>query len=111
MATMKDPGMRPRGLPIGFQVLLWAAGNSLAGAMVGLAVGALGKLEPTIVLISVLFGNVVGFTVLVTSTLLPPRLRSVGPAVEAALVALSLLSGAVAGTALVFYLFPLFVLR
>jgi len=52
------------------------------------------------------FGNVIGFTVLLTSTLLPPRLRAVGPAARAALVALALFSGAIAGTALVFYLFP-----
>ena len=105
--------MRPRGLPFGLQVLLWGAGNSLAGAAVGLAVGALrqGGLEPTIVLIGVLFGNVIGFTVLLTSTLLPPRLRSVGPVGRAALVALALLSGSIAGTVLVFSLFPLFVLR
>jgi signal transduction histidine kinase len=105
--------MRPRGLPFGLQVLLWGAGNSLAGAAVGLAVGALrqGGLEPTIVLIGVLFGNVIGFTVLLTSTLLPPRLRSVGPVARAALVALALLSGSIAGTVLVFSLFPLFVLR
>jgi signal transduction histidine kinase len=105
--------MRPRALPFGLQVLMWAACNSLAGAAVGLAVGAFreGGLEPTIVLISVLFGNVIGFTVLLTSTLLPPRLRAVGPAARAALVSLALLSGAVAGTVLVFSLFPLFVLR
>ena len=105
--------MRPRGLPFGLQVLLWAACNSLAGAAVGLAVGVFrqGGLEPTIVLISILFGNVIGFTVLLTSTLLPPRLREVGPAARAALVALALLSGGVAGTVLVFSLFPLFVLR
>lgn len=103
----------PRGLPIALQVLLWGTCNSLAGAAVGLAVGVLreGGLEPTIVLISILFGNVVGFTVLVTSTVLPPRLREVGPWARGALVALALFSGAVAGTALVFYLFPLFILR
>lgn len=105
--------MRPRGLPFGLQVLLWAVCNSLAGAAVGLAVGVFrqGGLEPTIVLISILFGNVIGFTVLLTSTLLPPRLRAVGPVSRAALVALALLSGGVAGTVLVFSLFPLFVLR
>ena len=66
----------PRTLPFILQVLLWGAGNTLAGAAVGLAVGALQRgFQPTIVLISVLFGNVVGFTVLLTSTLLPPRLR------------------------------------
>ncbi|HUD72540.1 MAG TPA: histidine kinase [Dongiaceae bacterium] len=103
----------PRALPIGFQVLLWGAGNSLAGAAVALAVGMLrqGGPEVTTVLIGILFGNVVGFTVLITSTVLPPRLRAVGPWARAALVGLSLLSGAIAGTILVLYLFPLFVLR
>jgi signal transduction histidine kinase len=103
----------PRSLPFGLQVVLWACGNSIAGAAVALAVGVLrqGGPETTVVLIGVLFGNVIGFTVLLTSTLLPPRLRAVGPAGRAALVALALFSGAVAGTALVFYLFPLFVLR
>ena len=103
----------PRGTPFGFQVLLWAAGNSLAGAAVGLAVNLLGRgtFEPTVLLIGILFGNVVGFTVFLTSTLLPPRLREVGPVLRALLVGLALFSGAVAGTALCFYLFPLFVLR
>jgi hypothetical protein len=102
-----------RTAPFGLQVLLWAAGNSLAGAAVGTAVGLLGRdrFEPTVVWIGVIFGNVVGFTVLLTSTLLPPRLRSVGPVLRVALVGLALFSGAVAGTALAFYLFPLFVLR
>ena len=39
-----DQAMRPRGLPFGLQVLLWAACNSLAGAAVGLAVGFLWSL-------------------------------------------------------------------
>jgi two-component sensor histidine kinase len=105
--------MIPRSTPFGYQVLLWAAGNSLAGMAVGLAVNLLGRgvFEPTVLLIGVLFGNVVGFTVFLTSTLLPPRLREVGPVLRALLVGLALFSGAVAGTALVFYLFPLFVLR
>ena len=103
----------PRTTPFGFQVLLWATGNSLAGAAVGLAVNLLGRgtFEPTVLWIGILFGNVVGFTVFLTSTLLPPRLREVGPVLRAMLVGLALFSGALAGTALVFYLFPLFVLR
>jgi signal transduction histidine kinase len=101
-----------RSLPFVFQVLLWGAGNTLAGAAVGLAVGALQRgFQPTIVLISILFGNVVGFTVLLTSTLLPPRLRALGPLTRVLLVSLALFSGAVAGTVFVFYLFPLFILR
>jgi signal transduction histidine kinase len=105
--------MIPRSTPFGFQVLLWALGNSLAGAAVGLAVNLLGRgvFEPTVLVIGILFGNVVGFTVFLTSTLLPPRLREVGPLLRALLVGLALFSGAVAGTALAFYLFPLFVLR
>jgi two-component sensor histidine kinase len=104
---------REAGFPLSLQLLLWACANSAAGAAVGLAVGAFreGGLHPTIVLVSVLFGNVVGFTVLVATLTLTPRLRMVGPALRAVLLGLALLSGAVAGTVLVLYLFPLFVLR
>ncbi len=104
---------RAAGFPLALQVPLWAAASSTAGAMVGLAVGVFreGGLEPTIVLISLLFGNVVGFTVLLSTLLLSPRLRTVGTAARAALLGLALLAGAIAGTALVLYLFPLFVLR
>ncbi len=95
------------------QVLLWTGANSLAGAAVGLAVSALefGTLEPPLVWISVLFGNVVGFTVLVTSQLLFPRLGGLPPLARAASLGLALVSGALGGTALVVYLFPLFILR
>jgi sensor histidine kinase YesM len=105
---MKRPALRALG-----QVLIWAAGNSLAGAAVGLAVGFFreGGLEPPIILISVLFGNVVGFTVLVSSVVLFPRLRALGPVARFAFLGLALLSGAVAGTVVVLYLFPLFVLK
>jgi two-component sensor histidine kinase len=101
------------GFPLTLQLLLWGAANSIAGAAVGLAVGVFreGGFEPTIMLISVLFGNVVGFTVLGSSVVLAPRLRAHGPIVRSAMLALALLSGSVAGTALVIYLFPLFVLR
>ena len=107
------PVKRAAGFPLALQVPLWAVANSAAGTMVGLAVGVFreGGLEPTIVLISLLFGNVVGFTVLLSTLLLSPRLRTVGTAARAALLGLALLAGAIAGTALVLYLFPLFVLR
>jgi two-component sensor histidine kinase len=103
----------PNGFPLSLQLLLWGVANSIAGAAVGLAVGAFreGGFEPTIMWISVLFGNVVGFTVLGSSVVLAPRLRARGPMVRGGLLGLALLSGAVAGTALVIYLFPLFVLR
>ncbi len=101
------------GLSTLVQVMLWAAANSAAGAAVGLAVGAFrqGGFEPTILLISVLFGNVIGYTVLASTSLLSPRLRAAGPAARAGLLGLALVSGSVAGTILVIYLFPLFVLR
>ncbi len=101
------------GFPLSLQLLVWGAANSIAGAAVGLAVGAFreGGFEPTIMLISVLFGNVVGFTVLGSSVVLAPRLRAHGPIVRSATLGLALVSGSVAGTALVIYLFPLFVLR
>jgi signal transduction histidine kinase len=101
------------GLPLSLQALLWAGVNSIAGAAVGLAVGFFrqGGVEPTILTVGVLFGNVIGFTVLASTALLSPRLRSVGPWVRAMLLGLALISGAVAGTSLVIVLFPLFVLR
>ena len=104
---------RASAFPLSLQVLLWGGVNSIAGAAVGLAVGVFreGGLEPTVILMSLLFGNVVGFTVLVSSHVLSPRLRSVGAVARAALLGLALLAGSIAGTALVLYLFPLFVLR
>ena len=91
------------GFPLPLQFLLWGAANSIAGAAVGLAVGVFreGGFEPTMMLISVLFGNVVGFTVLGSSVILAPRLREHGPIVRSAMLGLALLSGSVAGTALV----------
>lgn len=99
--------------PLASQVALWAAGASAAGAAVGLAVGAFreGGVEAPIVVIGVLFGNVVGLTVLISSLVLFPRLRSRGQATRLAVLGLVLLSGAAAGSALVLYLFPLFILR
>jgi two-component sensor histidine kinase len=95
------------------QILFWAAANSLAGAAVGLAVGAFreGGIEAPIVMIGVLLGNVVGLTVQISSIVLFPRLRLVVPPARFAILALVLAAGAVAGTALVLYFFPLFVLR
>jgi hypothetical protein len=99
--------------PLASQVALWAAAASAAGAAVGLAVGAFreGGVEAPIVVIGVLFGNVVGLTVLISSLVLFPRLRSRGQATRLAVLGLVLLSGAAAGSALVLYLFPLFILR
>jgi len=95
------------------QIALWTIANSTAGAAVALAVGALrdGGIEPPILVIGVLFGNVVGCTVEVSSTVLFSRLRRMPPVASFGILGLVLLSGAVAGTALVAFLFPLFLLR
>jgi sensor histidine kinase YesM len=95
------------------QVLSWSLANSAAGAAVGLAVGAFreGGIETPIVVIGILFANVVGLTVQISSVVLFPRLRMLPPAASFAVLGLVLLSGAVAGTAIVLFLFPLFLLR
>lgn len=104
---------RRDGFPLALQFLLWAACNTAAGTATGLAVAAFRRegFEPTILWISVLFANVIGFTVLLTSVVLFPRLRGLAAAARALLLGLALLTGSVAGTALVLYLYPLFVLR
>ncbi len=106
-------GARGTAFPLSLQVLLWGAANSAGGAMVGIAVGVFreGGIEPTLILVSLLFGNVVGFTVLISMIVLSPRLRTVGTVARAAILGLALFAGSIAGTALVLYFFPLFVLR
>ncbi len=105
--------IRRDGLPVWLQALLWGACNTAAGTAIGLALGAFrpGGFDPTLVWISVLFGNVVGFTVLLTSVVLFPRIRGLPSAARFGLLALALLSGAIAGTAVVLYAYPLYVLR
>jgi sensor histidine kinase YesM len=95
------------------QVPLWAAGSSLAGLVIGLAVGFFkqGGIETPIVVISVLFGNVVGFTAMICAVVLQPRLRGLAPTLRVVLLGLALLSGSVAGSVAVMAFYPLFVLR
>jgi signal transduction histidine kinase len=69
-----------------------------------------GGLDATIFVVSIVFANVVGFTVFGCSIALYPRLRGLPPALRFALLGLALLSGATAGTIFALYLFPLFVL-
>ena len=56
---------------------IWVAGSSLAGLVIGLAVGLFnpGGVETPILIISVLFGNVVGLTAMFCASVLHPRLR------------------------------------
>ena len=92
------------------QVLIWALTNSLAGVVTGLAVGFVsGGIEAPIVIISVLFGNVVGFTVVISSVVLYPRLQGLAPLLRAALLGLTLLSGSILGSLAALNLYPLFV--
>jgi two-component sensor histidine kinase len=106
--------MNERGrYPLLSQALWWGLANSTVGAAAGLAIGAFREqgVDALLVGISVLYGNVVGFTVLFTSVVAYPRLRALGPVVRGALLVAGLATGAVAGTALVGALFPLFVMR
>ena len=104
---------RRDGLPPLVQFLLWGACNTAAGSATGLALGAFrpGGFDATLVWISVLFGNVVGFTVLLTSVVLFPRIKGLKPAARFGLLGLALVSGSIAGTGVVLYAYPLYVLR
>ena len=106
--------MNPRaGYPLALQTLWWAAANSLAGVAVGLGIGAFRTQGPEALLvgISVLYGNVVGLTVLFTTVVLYPRLRALGRVARGAVLVAGLSTGAVVGTVLVGALFPLYVVR
>ena len=102
-----------RGFNAWVQLPLWAAGSSLAGLVIGAAVGLFnqGGFETPIVVISVLFGNVVGLTAMVCSVALFPRLRGMPPGLRWLLLGLGLLSGSVTGSVAVLNLYPLFVFR
>src|SRR5215510_6866039 len=90
---------RPGAFSLPAQVMLWAAGSSAAGAVIGLAVGLfLDKpLGSTLFLMSVLFGTVVGLTVFVCSVALYPVLRNLSPWVRWGLLVIGLLAGSAAG--------------
>lgn len=91
---------------------LWAVGSSLAGLVIGLAVGLFkpGGIEAPILGISILFGNVVGFTALISATWLYPRMRALPPALRIVVLTTMLLSGSAAGSVAVMTAFPLFVI-
>lgn len=97
-------------LPL-LQILLWAAGSSLAGAVIGLAVAFFqgGAIETSTIAISVLFGNVVGFTAMICAVALFPRLAGLVAPLRALLLGLALLSGSIAGSIAVLNFYPLFV--
>jgi two-component system sensor histidine kinase AlgZ len=104
--------MNRKPLPLPALIALWAALSALAGAATGMAVGVFraGALDLTLIRISILFGIVVGLTSLLVTNVVGPRLREFHPVVRGTVQVLALLAGAIAGTALVLYLFPFFVL-
>jgi two-component sensor histidine kinase len=105
--------MRERlGFSTWLQVPLWAVGSSLAGLVIGLAVGFFkeGGVETPIVLISVLFGNVVGLTAMICAVVLYPRVRGWPAPLRLVLLGLSLLSGSILGSVAVLTFYPLFVM-
>ncbi len=106
--TGSAPGAR-----IARQLVLWVGASSLAGLAIGLAVGVFqgGGVERPILVISVLFGNVVGLTAMVGSVWLFPRLRGRSGLLRFPLLVLTLLSGAVLGSLAVLGVYPLFVLN
>ena len=102
-----------RGFNPWVQLPVWTAGGSLAGLVIGVAVGLFnpGGLETPIVVISVLFGNVVGLTAMICSVVLVPRLDGLTPLLRWSLLGLGLVSGSVTGSVAVLNLYPLFVFR
>jgi signal transduction histidine kinase len=106
------PGTRRGAFPLSLQVLLWAIGSSGAGAVVGLVVGLFRErpFDGRLLLMSLLFGNVVGLTVFVCSVALYPVLRNFAPLVRYVILGVGLLAGSAAGTAAVVASFRWFVL-
>lgn len=98
---------------VALEVAVWAAASALAGAATGLAVGVVGAggFDPKLMLVSAVFGDVVGLMVLASNHLLGPRPSAATPVARVVLLALFLLSGSAAATGLLLYFFPLFVLR
>ncbi len=95
------------------QVALWTAVSSLAGLAIGLALSVFqgDGVERPILVISVLFGNVVGLTAMAGSVWLFPRLRGRSGLLRFPLLVMTLLSGAVFGSLAVLGAYPLFVFR
>lgn len=95
------------------QIVLWVVTSSLAGLAIGLAVSLFqgSGVERPILIISILFGNVVGLTAMVSSVWLFPRLQGRSGFLRFPLLVLTLLSGAVFGSLAVLSVYPLFVLN
>ena len=103
--------MRGYGAPI--RIVLWTLANSAAGAAIGLAVAAFreGALDPRIIWVSVLFGNVVGFTAILSAVYFFPRYLTLPTPVRLFLQVTTLVSVSVLGTGIVIAIYPLFFLH
>lgn len=103
--------MRGYGLPI--RILLWTAANSAAGAAIGLAIAAFreGEMDPRILWVSVLFGNVVGFTAILSAVYFFPRYVVLPTPVRLILQVATLLGVSILGTGIVILIYPLFFLH
>ena len=99
------------GLPL--RILLWFLANSAAGASIGFAIAAFqeGTLDRQVIWVSILFGNVVGFTAIISAVYLFPRFVALPTVVQLVLQTGTLLGGSVLGTAVVIQLYPLFLLH
>ena len=96
-------------MPEGPFVLLWAIGWGIVGALAALVVSALREVElRPLLLPSLLFSEVVGFSALVSARLIFPRFRLLPVPLELLLQGLTILSASVFGSVGVVLLRPLF---
>lgn len=103
--------MKIPALPL--RIVLWAVANTAAGAAIGLAIAAFreGQLDGRIIWVSVLFGNVVGFTAIVSAVYLFPYYLVLPAPVRLLLQVATLLGVSVLGTGIVVAIYPLFFLH
>jgi hypothetical protein len=106
-------GRCPLRITLPLRVLLWCLANSAAGAAIGFAIAAFqeGSLDRQVIWISILFGNVVGFTAIISAVYLFPRFVDLPSPLQLILQIGTLLGGSVLGTAVVIQIYPLFLLH
>ncbi|MFQ5877445.1 MAG: PP2C family protein-serine/threonine phosphatase [Acidobacteriota bacterium] len=113
-AAASRPGrreaLRPLAVPGGRYLLAWAAAWALVGSLVAAGISFSQEdldLGP-VLLVSVLFAEVVGFTALLSARVVFPLFGGLPSAVNIGLQVLTLISGTVFGSALVLISQPLF---
>lgn len=108
ITSQQDPG-RVTGRTIG----LWALANSVAGLLIGTGILLFAEgeaLNGSLVVMSVVFANVVGFTALVTVKFVLPRWSGLPAYVRVPLALAALLGGGVLGSGLAMLVNPLLIL-